>query len=105
MPVEVTGVGDGVALGPEAAFAQGAVAGGLIVDGGLVDFELGGLEKFGADGLIDRTEVAGGGVGLGVDCLRPDVDLVSSSKALGLAVVREVVLVFFGDDLGGEGRR
>ena len=102
MPVEITDTGDWIAVGPEAAFPDGAVAGGLIVDGGFVDLERGGLEGLGADGLIDGAEVAGGGVGPGVEGLPPDVDVVSSPEALGLAVVREVVLVFVGDDLGGE---
>jgi len=46
--------------------------------------------------------VAGDGVGPGVEGLAPDVDVVSPSEALGLAVVGEVVLVFVADDLGGE---
>jgi hypothetical protein len=74
----------------------------LIVNGSFVDLKRGGLEDFGLDGLVDGAEVAGGGVGPGVEGLAPDVDLMSSSEALGLAVVREVVLVFVGDDLGGE---
>ena len=102
VPVEIAGAAGGVAVSPEAAFPNGAVAGVLIVDGGFVDLEVGGLEEFGADGLIDGTEVAGGGVGPGVECLSPDVGSVSSSEALGLAVVGKVVLVFVGDDLGGE---
>ena len=76
------------------------MSGVLIVDGGFVDFEVAGAEEFGANGLVDGGEVAGGGVGPGVECLSPDVGLVSSSEALGLAVVGEVVLVFVGDDLG-----
>ena len=46
--------------------------------------------------------MAGGGVGPGVEGLAPDVDVMPPSEALGLTVVREVVLVFVADDLGGE---
>ncbi len=83
-----------------ATLLDGAVAGVLIVDGGFVDLKIGGLEDLGFDGFIDGTEVAGGGVGPGVEGLAPDVGSVSSSEALGLAVVGKVVLVFVGDDLG-----
>ena len=102
VPVEVTGAAGGVAVSPEATLPDGAVAGVLIVDGGFVDLKLGGLKEFGFDCLVDRGEVAGGGVGPGVEGLAPDVGSVSSSEALGLAVVGKVVLVFVGDDLGCE---
>ena len=103
VPVEITGAGDGVAVSPQAAFLDGATTGVLIVDGGFIDLKFSGLEKFGFDGPVDGSEVAGGGVGPGVECLPPDVSSVSSSEALELAVVGKVVLVFVGDDLGGEG--
>ena len=86
----------------EASFAGGAVARVQVVDGRLVDLEFRGLENFGLDGLVDGAEMTGGGVGPSVECLSPDVDIVSPLEALGLAVVREVVLVFVGDDLSGE---
>ena len=72
MPVEIAGAGDRVAVGPQAAFPDGAVTGVLIVDGGFVDLKVGGLEDFGTDGLVDGGEVAGGGVGPGVEGLPPD---------------------------------
>ena len=103
VPVEVTGARDRIAVDPQAALSNRTMAGGLIVDWGLVDLKFFGLEDFGADGAADGGEVPGGGVGPGVECLPPDVDVVSSSEALGLAVVGKVVLVFVGDDLGGQG--
>ena len=102
MPVEIAGAAGGIAIGPEAAFAGGAVAGVEVVDGCFVDLEFAGLEDFLADGPVDGGEVAGGGVGPGVEGLPPDVDVVPSSEALGLPVVWKVVLVFIGDDLGSE---
>jgi hypothetical protein len=78
------------------------VAGIEIFDRGFVDLEFRGCENLGLDRLADRVEVAGGGVGPGVECLPPDVHVMSSSETLGLAVVREVVGEFVGDDLGGE---
>ena len=78
------------------------MAGILLVDGSLVDLKLFGLEDFGADGAADGGEVPGGGVGPGVECLPPDVDVVPSSEALRLPVVGKVVLVFVGDDLRRE---
>lgn len=74
-PVEVTDADDGIAIGREAAFPEGAVAGILIVDGGFVDLEL--------VGLVDGIWMAGSGVDTDVECLPPDVDVVSSSEALG----------------------
>jgi len=103
VPIEVAGARDRIAVGPQAALSNRTVAGVLAVDGGFVDLKPGGLEDFGADGAADGGEVAGGGVGPGVECLPPDVDVVSSSEALGLAVVGKVVVVFVGDDLGGQG--
>jgi hypothetical protein len=102
MPVEVAGAGGGITVSPETAFLHGAVAGSLVVDGCFVDLKLGGLEDFGFDGFADGGKVAGGGVGPGVEGLAPDVCSVSSSEALGLAVVGEVILVFVADDLGCE---
>ena len=63
------------------------MAGVLIVDGGFVDLNLGGLKNFDFDCLVDGGEVTGGGVGPSVECLPPDVSSVSSSETLGLAVV------------------
>ncbi len=102
MPVEVAGALGDVAIRPEVSSAGRAVAGNEVVDWGFVDLEFLGLEDFLADGLADGNEVAGGGGGPGVEGLPPDVDVVPSSEALGLAVVGKVVLVFVGDDLGGE---
>lgn len=79
------------------------MAGIEVVDGCFVGLKCFGLEDFLADGLDDGGEVAGGGVGPGVEGLPPDVDVVPSSETLGLAVVGKVVLVFVADDLGGEG--
>ena len=80
------------------------MAGLEIFDGRFVDLKFGSLEHFGFDGLVDGVEVAGGGVGPGVEGLPPDVHVVSSSESLGLAVVRQMVLEFVGDDLRGERR-
>jgi hypothetical protein len=79
------------------------MAGNEVVNGSFIDLECICLEDFLADGLDDGGEVAGGGVGPGVEGLPPDVDVVPSSETLGLAVVGKVVLVFVADDLGGEG--
>lgn len=38
--------------------------------------------------MVRGAEAAGGGTGPGVECLPTDVDVVSSSEALGLALVR-----------------
>jgi hypothetical protein len=102
VPVEVTRACGDVAVSPEASLAGGAVAGSEVVDGCFIDLEFAGAKEFGFDRLVDRGEVPGGGVGSGIEGLAPDVDVVPSSEALGLAVVGKVVLVFVGDDLGGK---
>ncbi len=89
----------------EATFSNRSAIGVVIVDGRFANLEFAGLEDFHFDGLVDGAEVAGGGLVPSVECLPPDVDLVSSLEALGLAVEREVVLVLVGDDLRGEGGR
>ena len=63
VPVEVTSAGDRVEVSPQSAFLDGATTGVLIVDGGFIDLKFSGLEKFGFDGPVDGSEVAGGGVG------------------------------------------
>ena len=102
VPVVITGASQRIVVDPEVAGLGGAVAGFEILDGRFIDLEFGGFEHLGLDGLVDGFQVAGGGVGPGVEGLPPDVRFMSSSETLGLAVVREVVRELVGDDLCGE---
>lgn len=102
VPVIITGAAQGIVVDPEVTGLGGAMAWFDILDRRFIDLKLAGFENLGLDGLVDGFEVPGGGVGPSVEGLPPDVGLISSSEALGLAVMREVVGKFVDDDLCGE---